>query len=249
MNVFESDYRSRPEICSSDLRSMDTYADYLVYKENGLKSKSLDLGSIAHEIVLEDKHEYEVDEDIIEFLLINKNKSPRSTKLYKYFMLANELPVITRENLATILFLKFDMHDHEIWKTFNTPDREIEKEIYWNYNGYECKSKLDWFSEKKKLIIDLKFTERKLTDRELNNKAWDNAMQAAFYTQAIKNTYGFMPRFMWIFIELKEPYKILPRELGEEKYQYGLKKMNDILHKMDYEKELRRGYHEGIKEI
>ena len=242
-------YHDREEVSNSDLDyAAKSYADYLNYKKNGGKTTpAMKFGTIFHEFILEDKSNFVVDGAICEDI---GGKVPRNTKKYKEWKAEQVEEIVTADDYDMLSNMQHAAYSHEeAKKILSIPDAEIEKEIYFDFNGFKCRSKLDFVSKKEKLIVDLKSI-KEITAEEITKAIiYGYARQGAFYSLAVQNEYKEDFKFKLIFVEKKAPYKVAVVPLNEVFKIRGTIEITNILNKMKLEREMENGYYQGEWDI
>ena len=110
-------------------------------------------------------------------------------------------------------------------------DGDHEQSFFWQENSTWMRSRTDWMSKDRKLIIDLKFTEMSVNPSDLARHilSMGGDIQAAFYSRGAERITGIKPKFVFVYAEVREPFVCsfigLPPEflaLGESKADYGI---------------------------
>ena len=164
--------------------------------------------------------------DYIRVLKLSENKI-----LLDYFMMdtARKMESSVRKNKFVIDFLN---HSH-----VNT-----ELEIYFNIDGIDMKSKVDWLirddNNKKLIYIDIKTTKNShLNYFKEAVQHWSYDLQMAFYEQAIRskltewNAEGYDIEFYWIAISTAPPHSTNVFRVTEETLESGRAKFNEAFSK------------------
>jgi hypothetical protein len=113
-----------------------------------------------------------------------------------------------------------------------------EQTVVWkDKNGVWCRSRLDWLSNDRKVILDYKTTTSANPDdfgRKVIQMAYD--MQAAFYCRGIKAVTGVDAKFVFLVQETEAPYVCsfvgMPpafMELGADKVQAAINLWSECL--------------------
>lgn len=100
-----------------------------------------------------------------------------------------------------------------------------EVSYYWDWNGVECKARLDRVLIEEGIVLDLKTTDT--VDPELFTKkvvglGYD--FQAAYYAKAAEVAYGKPFKFIFVAIERKAPYTVDLFEVAPDMMAEGLYK-------------------------
>ena len=106
-----------------------------------------------------------------------------------------------------------------------------EVSIYWNWNGVDCKARLDRLMVEEGLVLDLKTTdtiEPEMFTKKVVNLGYD--FQAAYYAKAAEAVFGKPFRFMFVAIERKAPYTVDLFEVSPAMMEEGLVKCEMALY-------------------
>ena len=110
-------------------------------------------------------------------------------------------------------------------------DGDSELSLFWKEEDTWLRTRPDWISKDRKLIIDLKFTEMSANPADLarNILAVGADIQAVLYIRGAEAVFGVKPHFVFVFAEVNEPYICsfvgLPPDflaLGQSKVEYGI---------------------------
>ena len=100
-------------------------------------------------------------------------------------------------------------------------------------NGAWCRTRPDWTSKDRRLVIDYKTTGQSADPQEYSRIAIAHGhdIQDAFYRRGIKAVDGEEPDFVFMVQEVDPPYlcafmelDMMTRDMGEEKVRYGIRK-------------------------
>lgn len=236
MNYFE-----RPEISNSGLRYLkSSYADYLEYKRNPKPPTSaMQLGTVTHSLILEDKEEFVLNNDICEEI---GGKKPTATKRYKEWLEEQQLPILSQNDYELLIQMNRSVRKHPLYSEIAKLPKEVE--LYGEINGVKCRGKCDAIDVEKGIIYDLK-TIAELNDVEMEKKSkWDHITQASFYVALAEQIYGKRFYFVFLFVEKKAPFKCIAYKQGGVRIYEGHDIICGILDKMKQEKLIKVGYHQ-----
>lgn len=109
---------------------------------------------------------------------------------------------------------------------------EPELSIFWHdpRTKIYCKGRLDWISNQKNIIVDLKFTNDigiNRCEKVIEHMAYD--FQAAWYMRGMKQLTGKDYQFILIFIQKYKPYGIRIYEMDEMIIEKGYNKTDQVL--------------------
>ena len=110
-------------------------------------------------------------------------------------------------------------------------DGDHEQSFFWKEEETFFRTRTDWISKDRKLILDCKFTEMSVNPSDLARYILNMGLdiQAALYSRGAEKVNGIKPKFVFVFAEVAEPYICsfvsLPPEfmaLGQSKVEYGI---------------------------
>ncbi len=111
-------------------------------------------------------------------------------------------------------------------------DGAHEMSFFWKEDATWMRSRLDWLSHDRKVILDLKFTEMSANPGDLARHILNLGLdiQAVLYSRAVEAVYGDdKPKMVFVFCEVQEPYLCsfvsLPPDflaLAQSKIDYGI---------------------------
>jgi len=108
-----------------------------------------------------------------------------------------------------------------------------EVSIYWEWEGVECKARLDRVDVERGLVLDLKTTdtiEPELFTKKVIGLGYD--FQAAYYAKAAEEAYGKPFRFIFAAVERKAPYSVDLFEVSDEMLEEGMRKCEAALRRL-----------------
>ncbi len=131
-----------------------------------------------------------------------------------------------------------------------------QEELYWCDPNYfvDCKGKLDWISEDKKLIIDFKTTvDSSYEGFSKSIKTYNYRLQAGMYAYAIQLKYNLkqLPDFMFVAVQKSIPYTTNIFKCSSTMLKEGIEEMKELLGLYSYYMETNEWNHDmhGIIEI
>lgn len=105
-----------------------------------------------------------------------------------------------------------------------------EVSIYWDWEGVDCKARLDSVLVDEGIVIDLKTTdsvEPELFTKKVLGLGYD--FQAAYYSKAAEFVYGKPFRFLFACVERKAPFTVDLFEVDYEMMKEGIAKCTEAL--------------------
>ena len=106
-----------------------------------------------------------------------------------------------------------------------------EVSIYWDWNGVQCKARLDRVLVDEGIVLDLKTTdsiEPEMFTKKVVSLGYD--FQAAYYAKAAEAAYGKPFKFIFVAVERKAPYTVDLFEVSPAMMEEGLVKCEMALH-------------------
>lgn len=208
------------------------------------ETEAMRVGSTYHTLILEPnkfEDEYFVfdEKSIIEILVGEGSKKPRSTKQYKewkdrQYSMADGKVMLDLKDYETISKMKEVLFRHPYAKSLLS-NGEPEKSFYFDIEtnfGKNLKAKIrpDYLKQKKRLIVDLKTTTDASKDGFQKNAAgYDYHIQAALYADLMEQATGDSMPWSFIFIaqEKTVPYafnifEASPQFISQGRYEYEL---------------------------
>lgn len=105
---------------------------------------------------------------------------------------------------------------------------DAERVVIWNENGVLCRSRIDWLTADRTLILDYKTTEDAAPEPwargHMTKLGYD--MQAELYPRGVLATCGVAPRFVFLVQEINRPYECSFVTLSEPARQLAEAKNN-----------------------
>ena len=102
-----------------------------------------------------------------------------------------------------------------------------EVSIYWEWEGVQCKARLDRVDIENSLVLDLKTTdsvEPELFTKKVVGLGYD--FQAAAYSIAAEAAFGKPFKFIFVCVERKAPYTVSLFEVSDEMIEEGKRKFD-----------------------
>jgi hypothetical protein len=197
-----------------------------VKKEN---ERKFDLGSAVHDYILEGGKKIEV---IFGFDNWQK-KAPRDLADLAYD--AGKIPMLEKQYIEVQAIgesaLKAIKDCSELGITDLQADGDAELSYIWYEDGVWLRTRPDFISHDKKLIIDLK-TSTSADPNELSRKVVDMGytIQSSLYKRGCNALNGITPEFIFVFVEIQSPYlcsivSLSPefQELGNQQIETAIK--------------------------
>lgn len=186
----------------------------------GRSSAAMDLGSVAHEIVLGKGGGYEVSP--------YDAYTTKDAKAWRDDAIARGVTPIKAVDHDTALSMAEGIRlclDATTGAERAFLDGKAEAALIWrDVGGPWCRAMLDWLMDGP-TIVDLKTTSKGLSDRALTSKIGDGLdMKAAFHLRGLEQ---LMPevagraKWLWVFAETKPPFEARVVEMGNTTRHYG----------------------------
>jgi hypothetical protein len=122
-------------------------------------------------------------------------------------------------------------------------DGDHEQSFFWTEGETWLRTRTDWISKDRKLILDCKFTEMSVNPSDLARYILNMGLeiQASLYQRGARNIFSISPQFVFVFAEVSEPYICsfvsLPpafMALGENKVDWGIFKWRECMKKNEW---------------
>ena len=124
-----------------------------------------------------------------------------------------------------------------VWKTIRNcveleitnmqADGDAELSYIWQEGETWIRTRTDWISKDRNLILDVKTTGKSADPDEFSRHIADMGydIQAALYRRGVQILEGKTPEFVFIAVEIKEPYLCCPVSLSAEFMELGNQKV------------------------
>jgi exodeoxyribonuclease VIII len=213
-------YYERPELSNSAIKLINkSYSHYLGAKF--LKTTpAMDVGSAFHCYILE-------NDEFHERYIIKTAEMEFRTKEMKAFrddQIAKGKVFIQEDDYKWFGKMYANLENHRLFSLIQG-ELEIEKEIYFDYLGVDCKAKVDLINHSNKMIFDFK----SITDCALaeNRARFDYAPQGYFYQVGAVKVFGSDYTFVLVFCEKNYPNEVKFIAYNPETLDYG----REFIHK------------------
>lgn len=146
---------------------------------------------------------------------------------------AHKIPILSHqvaglEEMARIARLRIESCDinSDGYRDINLDGGSAEHPIVWHEEEHDvwCRSKLDWLSADRRLIVDYKTTttaEPNAFSRQIFSMRYE--LQAAFYRRAVLKQYGAEADYLWLVQENEPPYACSVLGLAPSTWELGEK--------------------------
>lgn len=167
--------------------------------------RKFDLGSAVHDYVLEGGEKIAIIAGYDDW----KKKEAREAADFAYQ--TGDIPLLEKqfEQVKAIgeSAIKAIKNCSELGITDLQADGDAELSYIWQENGVWLRTRPDWLSADKKLIIDLKTTNSANPDdfsRKVVDLGYD--IQQSIYRRGVRALNGVVPEFVFIVVEITSPY-------------------------------------------
>jgi len=192
------------------------------------QSEKFDIGTAAHAIFLEGAA------DAVHVVLANdwrtnaaKAERDEAQSRGKIALLEHQFVEVTA--MVTAAHEALAEWEGNGWKI---ADGDVEQTFVWQEsNGIWCRTRPDWISKDRTLLIDYKSTSMSANPQTLSRRISEMGydIQESFYRRGITAVEGITPRFVFLFQETESPYLCsfvdLSSEfsdMGDQKVKYGI---------------------------
>lgn len=163
------------------------------------ESSRFDLGTMAHAMLLEG------DDSKLVVIEADDWRTKAAKEARDAARAEGKLPILQKQSADLFAMVqqarKFLKNSEVGGVTFDS-----ELTIAWQDNGVWCRSKYDWISDRRDIVLDYKTTDDANPEtfiRQIGRMGYD--MQAAFYTRGAQ-ALGFRPTFAFLAQEITPPY-------------------------------------------
>lgn len=172
------------------------------------QTPSMLLGSVVHKLILEPEtfcHEYAVCPEI-------DRRTKAGKEQWKEFTdgLTDDITVIDKATYELALTVAEAVKNHPVASRLLTGG-QAEQSYFWNHkSGTECKCRPDYLRTDIKTVVDVKTTQD-ASPEEFTKTAYKFRyhVQAAWYTDGLKQCGIDINNFMFIVVETKAPYNVM----------------------------------------
>lgn len=167
-------------------------------------TKEMDRGRAIHALLLEGAADRIAIIDAADY----KTKDARTSR--DLARAANRIPLLTADYdrvRDTVLGIATQLAHTELEGMMDEGDAELT--AVWQEGPTWCRSRFDWVSRDRSLIVDLKTTENAEPNAYLRRMLQlGGDVQAAFYVRAVERLTGIAPKFVELVVETEPPYAI-----------------------------------------
>lgn len=215
-------YFKRPELSNSDIKLLLKSPDAYLNKEFSEPTDAMILGTALHCYILENdafKAHYSIKP-------VGLSLATKEGKLWRD---SQTNTIISESDVVMFETMRQNILKHPYSFLLTDGKREIEKEYYFNYNGIDCRSKIDMVNHDYLTIIDLK----SISDcsRAENVTKYENDTQSTFYKLALRNQIpeGLNYDFVFIYTEKTYPFGCKFIQLSEWSEMQSLGKIHKAM--------------------
>lgn len=167
-------------------------------------TKEMDRGAAIHALLLEGAA------DRIEVIAANDYRTNDAKAKRDAARLVGKIPLLSADYERvrdTTLGIATQLAKTELAGMMDSGDAEMT--AVWQDGDAWCRSRFDWISADRSLIVDLKTTENAEPNAYLRRMLkLGGDVQAAFYVRAVERLTGAAPRFVELVVETEPPYAI-----------------------------------------
>jgi hypothetical protein len=185
-------------------------------------TKAMDIGSIAHDMLLGGG-------DPVEVIDADSYRTKAAKDARDAAREAGSIPVLRKdyeaaESLSEAALAQFPDVFHS--------DHLAEHTVTWEaFNGVECQSRFDWVSRDTGLILDIKTSSDacpRTFGKKIMNMGYD--IQFGFYSMAFMSAWpGVAPEWIFLVIESEPPYAVSVIKPDQEFIDHGMAKATRAL--------------------
>lgn len=231
------EYLTNPALSSHDLMLMKTSIRNYLYRKSVVEepTKAQLFGSAFHEYILQpelfEQHYFCLDKEY-----------DKRTKEYKELVSSQDISarqILDFKDFATFEAMRRNLHDYlvydvpESWDELTRGNVDIEKPLFFEFQGHECKMMPDIINFSRGYIIDLKTIDRIESENQLLKHIWNMNyyIQAAHYVNGLDLLRGTIAEFYFVFCEKNPPYEVAFVKVSEALIEYGYRETIDLIDK------------------
>jgi hypothetical protein len=174
-----------------------------------------DLGTVVHSLVLQGI-------DVMEILPFPDYRTAAAKEARDLARQHGRIPILVKQAAEVEAMVT------AVWEqlagTGVFEDGQPEVTAVWDENGVGCRGRIDWLTNSRLDIFDLK-----TTTRSARGSAWSKGplfdhgcdIQAAAYRSAVRTLTGKTPDWHWVVVETAPPYALQIIEPGADVLTYG----------------------------
>lgn len=233
-NQSDFDYRRAPGLNQSSLKKiLQSPAHYQAsLNEKFISSPAMEMGTAAHCLILDGPKAFE------NAYVLQPDHIKLTTKEGKEWKASQRRKKILKDDGKDRMWSSIHGMAEQLARLPYyqvTDDAEYVKRnevsFYWEWNGCDCKARLDSVLIEEGIILDLKTTasvDPEMFAKKVVGLGYD--FQAAYYTKAAELAYGKPFRFIFAAVERVAPYNVQLFEVTDEMMAEGMAMCEDALH-------------------
>lgn len=210
------------------------------------ENKKYDVGTAAHALLLEGVNKMAV----IDAADWRKKEAQEQREIARAKGLIPVLNHQSEQLHGMVQMAHESIADSPDMRGFVLSDGEPEKSLAWQMAGVHLRSKLDWLSPDKKLILDYKTTALSGPQawmRSIGSSGYD--LQCVMYQDAVYHNYNIQPEFVFMVQETEYPYLSyfvsLPEpwlDIGRRKYERAVMMWRECMTRNEWPAYDKRAY-------
>jgi len=193
------DYYDRKEVSNSDIQLLLTSPLHYLKKQKRKTTPAMEFGTNFHSYFLEP------EKFANQTIITDLDLTTKDGKKVKAEALESGKRIIKQDEFNKIVEMRNSLIAHPLSFIFNG-NIEVETEIYFNWDGIDCRSKLDLINNDIETIVDLK-TIADCSKAE-NSVKYDYTTQGVFYEKAVYEETGKHYDFVFAFVEKESPFGV-----------------------------------------
>lgn len=219
-------YRAHPAISKSDLDLIRSggVANFIYSRSvnHAEKSKSLSVGDAYHTKLLEPE-KFGSKFSCGLNLPRRKDVDKKAHADHEKACSEKRLTMLSIEDMSNLDKMIEDTSKHPYFGLFKAENFEVEKSLFFNVNGVDCKSRLDYINHDLKLLIDVK-TSGDISRLWQSFRDYRYHVQSEFYTEAAEQNGMEGYRFLFFVISTNSPkgyHDIRLMDIPDDKKEEG----------------------------
>ena len=190
-------------------------------------SKAMRIGTLLHALVLE---EGAFDRCFIIAPDVKRNTTAGKQAWEGFLNEAGERTIVDYDEYKTAVSMREALLQHDRFERAfkRTEDTHVERGFTFQWLGVDCKAKPDFV--KRSVCIDIKTTDDpSLEGFQRSVFKYGYHGQAAFYSIAINEAYGWKPKFLFACVGNSEPYDTAVYMLDQDVIEQGQSEIEALL--------------------
>lgn len=208
MQTMCKDYFKNLALSQSDVKNLlNSYQMFKLKRESNESTPAMEFGTAFHTAILEP------EKFVNEYAVFNGDKRTKTGK-EEYELLSASKRVINANEYKLLTDMQEAFNASEFAQILK--ESKIEQELYFNYDGHDCKAKIDFYRENPSIEYDAEIYDIKTIDNCTEKNIFYTIKDRMYYLQdfyyrlALARNFMFDSKFTFIFISKSYPITIQP---------------------------------------